>query len=158
MRPIGSSSTFPRPIGSRRASFWVDLKLGYEPTNKLTGDLVQPPTQRGTHGYFPTHPEMNASFFIEGPGIAANRSLRNGLQGEGAGVGLFTPAPGTATFGTPPALEEICATPGLDAGGHLFRADGIVLVPLEAVRDAGLPGVDALIGRLAARLGEEGLP
>jgi formylmethanofuran dehydrogenase subunit B len=46
------------------------------------------------------------------------------------------------------------ATPGLDAAGHLFRADGIVLVPLEAVRDDGLPGVDALLARLAARLGE----
>jgi parallel beta-helix repeat protein len=31
--------------------------------------------------------------------IAANRVLRNGLEGEGAGVGLFTPAPGTATYG-----------------------------------------------------------
>jgi len=31
--------------------------------------------------------------------VAGNRSLRNGLEGEGAGVGLFTPAPGTATYG-----------------------------------------------------------
>jgi len=31
--------------------------------------------------------------------VAANEVLRNGLQGEGAGVGLFTPAPGTATYG-----------------------------------------------------------
>lgn len=31
--------------------------------------------------------------------IAANSSLRNGRQGEGAGIGMFTPAPGTATYG-----------------------------------------------------------
>jgi parallel beta-helix repeat protein len=31
--------------------------------------------------------------------IAANNSLRNGLKGEGAGIGMFTPAPGTATYG-----------------------------------------------------------
>jgi hypothetical protein len=31
--------------------------------------------------------------------VAANEVVRNGLQGEGAGVGMFTPAPGTATFG-----------------------------------------------------------
>jgi parallel beta-helix repeat protein len=31
--------------------------------------------------------------------IAANSSLRNGLKGEGAGIGMFTPAPGTATYG-----------------------------------------------------------
>lgn len=30
--------------------------------------------------------------------IAGNTSERNGLRGEGAGVGLFTPAPGTATY------------------------------------------------------------
>ena len=30
--------------------------------------------------------------------IAANDSLRNGLKGEGAGIGMFTPAPGTATY------------------------------------------------------------
>jgi formylmethanofuran dehydrogenase subunit B len=46
------------------------------------------------------------------------------------------------------------ATPGLNAPGHLFRADGIVLVPLEAVRADGLPGVDALLAKLLARLGE----
>jgi parallel beta-helix repeat protein len=31
--------------------------------------------------------------------IAANSSLRNGRLGEGAGIGMFTPAPGTATYG-----------------------------------------------------------
>lgn len=31
--------------------------------------------------------------------IQANTVRRNGLNGEGAGVGLFTPAPGTATYG-----------------------------------------------------------
>jgi parallel beta-helix repeat protein len=31
--------------------------------------------------------------------IAANDVRENGLSGEGAGVGLFTPAPGTATYG-----------------------------------------------------------
>jgi formylmethanofuran dehydrogenase subunit B len=46
------------------------------------------------------------------------------------------------------------ATPGLNAPGHLFRGDGIVLVPLEAVRDEPLHGVDAIVARLAARLGE----
>jgi parallel beta-helix repeat protein len=31
--------------------------------------------------------------------IVGNDVSRNGLKGEGAGVGLFTPAPGTATYG-----------------------------------------------------------
>ena len=31
--------------------------------------------------------------------VSGNEVRRNGLHGEGAGVGLFTPAPGTATYG-----------------------------------------------------------
>jgi parallel beta-helix repeat protein len=31
--------------------------------------------------------------------VSSNRVLRNGLKGEGAGVGMFTSAPGTATYG-----------------------------------------------------------
>lgn len=43
------------------------------------------------------------------------------------------------------------ATPGLNAAGHLFRTDGVV-VPLVAVREDGLPGVDRVVARLLARL------
>ena len=35
------------------------------------------------------------------------------------------------------------ATPGLNAGGHLFRTDGPVVLPLFALRDDALPGVGA---------------
>jgi formylmethanofuran dehydrogenase subunit B len=45
------------------------------------------------------------------------------------------------------------ATPGLNAAGHLFRSDGIVVVPLVAARDDGLPGVADVLGRLSQRLG-----
>jgi len=43
------------------------------------------------------------------------------------------------------------ATPGLDAAGHLFRTDGVV-VPLVAARDEGLPGVDRVVVRLLEQL------
>jgi formylmethanofuran dehydrogenase subunit B len=46
------------------------------------------------------------------------------------------------------------ATPGINAPGHLFRTDIIVVVPLQAVRDDGLPGVAELITNLGARMGE----
>lgn len=39
------------------------------------------------------------------------------------------------------------ATPGIDAAGHLFRTDG-VLVPLSAARDGALPRVDEVAARL----------
>lgn len=47
------------------------------------------------------------------------------------------------------------ATPGWNAGGHLFRIDGPVVVPLFAARDDGLPGVAEVLGGLAQRI--EGL-
>jgi predicted AlkP superfamily pyrophosphatase or phosphodiesterase len=61
--------------GGLPASFWVGYKLGWEPSNALTGPLVAPGVQKGTHGYLPTHPEMNSSFMIEGPGIAKGKAL-----------------------------------------------------------------------------------
>ena len=45
------------------------------------------------------------------------------------------------------------ATPGLNAPGHLFRTDGIVVVPLVAARDDGLAGVAEVAARLLEFVG-----
>jgi formylmethanofuran dehydrogenase subunit B len=45
------------------------------------------------------------------------------------------------------------ATPGLNGAGHLFRTDGLVVVPLVAARDDGLRGVDDVLGRIAEQIG-----
>jgi predicted AlkP superfamily pyrophosphatase or phosphodiesterase len=55
--------------GGVEASFWVDFKLGYEGGTKLMSPLVTAGSLKGMHGYFPTHPEMRATFMIAGPGI-----------------------------------------------------------------------------------------
>ncbi len=55
--------------GGKEASFWVDFKLGYEGGTKLVSPLVTAGSLKGMHGYFPTHPEMRATFMIAGPGI-----------------------------------------------------------------------------------------
>jgi len=39
------------------------------------GPLVTPGSQKGTHGYFPEHPEMRATLIIEGPGVRQRGSL-----------------------------------------------------------------------------------
>lgn len=44
------------------------------------------------------------------------------------------------------------ATPGIHTDGHLFRTDGIVLMPLHAVRDDGLPSVAAVVEALMRAL------
>ena len=55
--------------GGTELSFWIDFKPGYETGGKFTGPLVTPGSNKGTHGYFPMHPEMRATFLIAGPGI-----------------------------------------------------------------------------------------
>ena len=62
----------------------------------------------------------------------------------------------------PPALRQrlpaaacvfiAVATPGLGAAGHLLRTDGIVVVPLERMRDDGLPAVADVLARVEGAL------
>ncbi len=65
-------------------------------------------------------------------------------------------------LGPPGLLEQLgdesgtvyipVATPGLQHGGHLFRTDGVVLMPVFALRADGLPSIAELAGRLASEL------
>ena len=63
--------------GVPEASFVVTLRKGYVPGANLTGSMVTSlPGHLGTHGYNPaTTPEMRASFFIAGAGIAHGKDL-----------------------------------------------------------------------------------
>jgi predicted AlkP superfamily pyrophosphatase or phosphodiesterase len=58
------------------ASFILALKPGYAMGGAWTGPLVVPnDAGNGTHGWLPGNPEMRASFFIIGKGIAKGRNL-----------------------------------------------------------------------------------
>jgi len=59
------------------AAFVVVLKQGYYLAGTgLTGSIVVPiSSRRGSHGFSPEFPEMRASFFIVGAGIAHHRDL-----------------------------------------------------------------------------------
>ena len=61
--------------GFSGAAFLVELKPGYQFGSALSGPLVTDAPSTGTHGYLPDRPEMRASFFIEGQGIAAGKNL-----------------------------------------------------------------------------------
>jgi predicted AlkP superfamily pyrophosphatase or phosphodiesterase len=58
------------------AAFLVVMKPGYyalaDATSPLQGEV---PGSMGSHGFSPEYPEMRASFFITGPGIAHHRDL-----------------------------------------------------------------------------------
>jgi predicted AlkP superfamily pyrophosphatase or phosphodiesterase len=58
------------------AAFLVVLKPGYYMGSATSGSLVtEIPGHRGSHGFSPEFPEMRASFFALGTGIAAHRDL-----------------------------------------------------------------------------------
>ncbi len=61
--------------GTTDATYWIDFKPGYEMGQNPAAPQVGPGGVKGTHGYFPTHPEMRATFIIAGPGIPAKGSL-----------------------------------------------------------------------------------
>jgi predicted AlkP superfamily pyrophosphatase or phosphodiesterase len=53
--------------GARDAAFWVDMKPNFVIGAALTGPLARAIPLRGTHGYSPTHPELQASFLLLAP-------------------------------------------------------------------------------------------
>jgi predicted AlkP superfamily pyrophosphatase or phosphodiesterase len=58
------------------AAFLIVMKLGFYVTADPTGDLVtELHGTPGSHGFSPQFPEMRASFFIAGTGIARHRDL-----------------------------------------------------------------------------------
>ncbi len=58
------------------AAFLVVFKPGYYAGAALSGNLVTlVPGTRGSHGFSPEYPEMRASFFAVGAGIAHHRDL-----------------------------------------------------------------------------------
>lgn len=61
--------------GTPDADFFVDARIGYEFGSKLIGPLVTAGSVKGTHGYFPDHPEMRSTLILEGPGLPLHGSL-----------------------------------------------------------------------------------
>jgi predicted AlkP superfamily pyrophosphatase or phosphodiesterase len=67
---IRQRGTFPD------AAFLVVFKPGFYFGTNTSGELVTPiPGSRGSHGFSPEYPEMRASFFAMGAGIAHHRDL-----------------------------------------------------------------------------------
>ncbi len=61
--------------GAPDMDFFVDAKIGYNFAGKTTGPLVTSSQVKGTHGYFPTHPEMRATLILQGPGVPAKGDI-----------------------------------------------------------------------------------
>jgi predicted AlkP superfamily pyrophosphatase or phosphodiesterase len=62
-------------LGGCPADFWVELKPDFTFGPQATGPLVTDSKTRGMHGFLADRREMNAVFFVAGPGIARSKSL-----------------------------------------------------------------------------------
>lgn len=56
------------------AAFGIAMRLGYSLSEEM-GTVFGPPYIRAMHGYPPSHPEMNASFIITGPGLTGKGDI-----------------------------------------------------------------------------------
>ena len=61
--------------GAPDADFFVDGRDGYSFASKLTGPLVRPIEEKGSHGFFPDRPQMRATLILNGPGVPVGRDL-----------------------------------------------------------------------------------
>ncbi len=61
--------------GFPNAAFAVSASAGYRLGNSFEGPVVTKGRPGGTHGYLPEMREMDASFFIAGPGVSKGRNL-----------------------------------------------------------------------------------
>lgn len=55
--------------GVREADFWVSFSPGFKAGKALTGPLITPSSDKGTHGYFPDWDAMRSTFLMVGPGV-----------------------------------------------------------------------------------------
>lgn len=70
---------------------------------------------------------------------------------RGPTIALGLPALGAAAGFAPDVFIPL-AMPGIDVAGHLFRSDGVVLLPLHAQRASALPTLAQVAERLAVDL------
>ena len=55
--------------GAKEADFWVSFAPGFKAGKALTGSLISPSVDKGTHGYFPDWNAMRSTFLIAGPDV-----------------------------------------------------------------------------------------
>jgi hypothetical protein len=57
------------------AAFVVALKPDVRLSGRLEAPILAPGLPKGDHGFLPQNPEMDAAFFVVGPGVPAGKDL-----------------------------------------------------------------------------------
>jgi formylmethanofuran dehydrogenase subunit B len=171
---VGSASMFPaqgallieavhRAVGelnrrTRAAALWLGGSQGASTSNQVFTWLSGLPlrSHAGPHG-LEHEPLMAATDALLADGGADAMLWLSLFDADGPPahalpmVAIGPPAIAAAgqRAGRPTVFIPV-ATPGLGVGGHVFRGDGTVMVPLHAARADGLPEPAAVVGRIAA--------
>lgn len=68
-------ATIARLGGAAEASFMLEFKPGFESGRDPSAAKATPSVYKGMHGYFPDHPAMRSSLFVDGPKLARRGNL-----------------------------------------------------------------------------------
>lgn len=171
---VGAASTFPaqgallieavhRAVGelnrrTRAAALWLGGSQGASTSNQVFTWLSGLPlrSHAGPHG-LEHEPLLAATDALLSDG-GADAMLWLSLFDAGGPPAHALPLvaigpPAIAASTQRPGLPSVfipVATPGLGVGGHVFRGDGTVMVPLHVARADGLPEPAAVVARIAA--------
>lgn len=72
---VADADEIHRLGGTPMAAFWIDFKLGFKMSADANAPVLSPSANKGTHGYFPSHPEMRATFILAGADVPRKGSL-----------------------------------------------------------------------------------
>lgn len=106
---VANAAEVQKMGGFPEAAFVVCAKPGYAISPNIDGPVNSAIKVGGTHGYFPELREMDSSFFIAGPGIAAGRDLGR--------IDMRDIAPTLATF----LRVKLPTAEGHDVFGHAAK-------------------------------------
>lgn len=71
VRRVANHADIVKMGGDASAFLALEAADGFELVPGVTGNYLEPSKHKGTHGYFPDHPEMRASFLAFGPPIGS---------------------------------------------------------------------------------------
>ena len=121
---VDHSSVINNTIQGNAGGILLTDETGATHDNLVTGNIVtNNPSDCGiTLASHPPAPGASStdSYGVYSNFIVANQSTQNGLKGEGAGVGLFAPSPGTKTYSNLVVNNTLTGNnlPGIAVHGH----------------------------------------
>jgi formylmethanofuran dehydrogenase subunit B len=138
--PLGGTENL---AGANQACLW---QTGHPLRTRLGGGAPQHDPHLNSAQRLIESGEADALLWISALGGAPPPGLSSDLP-------LILLAPPGSGMPSPPAVFLPVGRPGIDHAGQIFRGDGIVALPLVALRPSPLPSAGATLTAIAAAMG-----